>query len=116
MLGDSSLLTYDNTRIVVLRGARKELIRIAHMAHMGVVCTYQSLRVHYYWKRMKADIETALQGCRVCLIYNPPGPKDPATDLEVPIKDLQPMEEIGLDIMAWGGGRTWSVQTGQPPI
>ena len=52
---------------------------------------------------MKADVEAVLQGCEVCLTYNNPGPKDPAVTPEIPSEDLQPMEEIGLDIMAWGG-------------
>ena len=48
-------------------------------------------------------MEAALQGCEVCLMYNYPSPKDPASTPEIPTEDLQAMEEIGLHIMSWGG-------------
>ena len=62
LLQDESLMTYENTRLVVPKSVRGELIKIAHIPHMGVICTYQSLRVRYFWKQMKADVEEALQG------------------------------------------------------
>ena len=43
LLNDGMLLTYDVNRIIISRGARRELIQITHLAHMGVVCTYQAL-------------------------------------------------------------------------
>ena len=103
VLWDGSLLTYDLTRLVIPRAAWKELICLAHLSHMGVICTYQSLRCRYYWKGMKNDVQVMVEGCKVCCKFNPPGPKDPAVEPEVPMEDLEPMEELGLDIMQWGG-------------
>ena len=62
LLSSSTLLTYDINRIIVPRGVRRELIQIAHLGHMGIVCTYQSLCICYYWKHMKRDVEVALLG------------------------------------------------------
>ena len=71
LLQDESLMTYENTRLIVPKGVRDKLIKIAHVPHMGIICTYQSLRVRYFWKRMKADVEEALRGCEVCLTTEP---------------------------------------------
>ena len=93
-----SLMTLDNTRLVIPEGAQKKLVNQAHMSHQGVTRTLQSLSVRYYWPRMRNMVQDIVQDCEYCAKYNRAQPRDPPVEPEVDLEELDPMEMVGLDV------------------
>ncbi len=93
-----SLMTLDNSRLVIPEGAQKKLISQAHMSHQGVTRTLRSLTVRYYWPKMRHMVQEAVQDCEYCARYNRAPARDPPVEPEVDLEELDPMEMVGLDI------------------
>ena len=87
---DSTLLTLDIKRLVVLLQARKNILKILHYSHQGISKTYAAARTRYYWPSMKEDIQQLTQACSVCKELNPKVRTNPQIKPEQPKTDLGP--------------------------
>ena len=59
-------------RIVVPQSLRKEILKLAHETHQGVVKTKQSLRTRFFFSDGMDDaIETKVKNCQACIVDQP---------------------------------------------
>ena len=56
-------------RIVIPKGARKDIMRVLHIPHLGKNKTVALARSLYYWKQMTKDIEQLIDECERCQIH-----------------------------------------------
>ncbi len=84
-------------RIMAPKGLIKKIIKIAHTAHFGTEKTYETIKQHFYWYGMRADIKNFCQTCTKCNTY-----KNHKT-LKVPLQDVTKdyaiNEYISIDII-----------------
>ena len=57
-------------RILVPKGARKDILRSLHISHMGRNKTNALAKSLYYWKHMARDIEQLVESCDKCQIHS----------------------------------------------
>ena len=53
-------------QVVIPKGGQKEVLRILHIPHQGVVKTINTAKMRHCWKGIKEDIRRKLQKCDVC--------------------------------------------------
>ena len=58
-------------RIVVPQSLRKQILKLAHETHQGIVKTKQFLRARFFWPGMDQDVETLIKGCSACVVNQP---------------------------------------------
>ena len=58
-------------RIVVPQSLRKQILKLAHETHQGIVKTKQFLRACFFWPGMDQDVETLIKGCGACVVNQP---------------------------------------------
>ena len=89
-----------NKRLIVPRSLRKEILFSLHNSllsgHLGMKKVYHKARVHYYWYRMKLDIQVYVATCTVCGKNKGHGkhPRAPLSHLPVGA----PMDRIATDL------------------
>ncbi len=96
---DDVLLRYGD-RIVVPQAARKEILRLLHVPHAGIVKTRKAAQQLYYWPGLNNDIVTLISACSACQRMQPSQPQEPLQTFPVA---LAPMERISLDIFDRAG-------------
>ncbi len=54
--------------LCVLEGMKKEIIKVAHTrgGHMGIHATIDQLRQHFYFPKLRAEVEDFVKGCKTC--------------------------------------------------
>lgn len=57
--------------IVVPQSARKQILKLAHETHQGIVKTKQFLCARFFWPGMDQDVETLIKGCSTCVVNQP---------------------------------------------
>ena len=57
-------------RILVPKGARKDILRNLHISHMGRNKTIALAKSLYYWKHMARDIEHLVESCDKCQVHS----------------------------------------------
>ena len=86
-------------RIVVPQSLQKQILKLGHETHQGIVKTKQFLRTCFFWSGMDEAAETMIRNCQACVLNQPlnkytplqptPLPRDPwvkgAVDLVGPI-------------------------------
>ncbi|EGD76334.1 hypothetical protein PTSG_11674 [Salpingoeca rosetta] len=123
-LNDEDLLIYqehpEHPEDIPLRWCIPETARVPLLAefhdtptagHQGIHRTHEALARHFYWPRMRQDVERYVRSCKSCQRHKPrqgaaPGPLQP---LPVP---REPWTDISLDLVT-GLPRT---RTGQDAI
>ena len=94
-VNDLGLIELGDSRLVVPRGLRKELVKKLHAAHCGITKTQMHARSLYYWPRMNLEIKTEVENCEVCRYYLPSNSKQPFA-LAPPGRS--PMSQVGADL------------------
>ena len=56
-------------RILIPKGARKDIMRVLHTPHLGKNKTVALARSLYYWKQMTKDIEQLVDECEKCQVH-----------------------------------------------
>ena len=56
-------------RILVPKGARKDILRGLHISHLGLKKTASLAKTLYYWKNMSKEIEQLIDGCKKCQVH-----------------------------------------------
>ena len=62
-LGEADVIMLDGSRIVVPRGARKNIIKELHHAHLGLTKTYKTAKQLYFWPNMKEELRKEIDAC-----------------------------------------------------
>ena len=57
--------------IVVPQSLRKQILKLAHEMHQGIVKTKQFPRVRFFWSCMDQDVETLIKDCSACVVNQP---------------------------------------------
>ena len=52
-LGDTDVIMLDGKRIVVPKGASRNIIKELHRAHLDITKTFKTARQLYFWPNMK---------------------------------------------------------------
>ena len=58
-------------RIVVPQSLRKQILKLAHETHQGIVKTKQFLRARFFWPGVDQDVETLIKDCSACVVNQP---------------------------------------------
>ena len=53
-------------RIMILKAARKEILKMLHFAHLGQSKTIALAKQLYYWKGMSSEIKQLIDSCEQC--------------------------------------------------
>ena len=97
------VITYMSTRIVVPPSMTADLIKRAHMAHLGIGRTVLALKGRYFWPNMREQVTNFLKNCEVCLKYSRSKPTQPHNIREEDEFPTQPMERVGMDLFQFRG-------------
>ena len=60
------LIIYDGHRIVVPEAQRKEILRLLHKSHAGIVKTRAAARMSYFWNGINEAIKNMIDKCDQC--------------------------------------------------
>ena len=87
-------------RLVVPAQRRKELFNEVHSglyaSHQRAAKIHSVLSCHYWWPRMRSDIESWCKACAICLERRAGRPKKPPM---TPIPVGGPFDRVGIDIL-----------------
>lgn len=89
-------LIFMNDRLIVPKSLREKILTLLHEGHLGITKMKQAARNLYYWPQIDTHIETLVQKCYVCQMYQNNNIKEPILSHEVP---TLPFSKIGIDIM-----------------
>ena len=101
---DDTLLVLDGCRIVVPPDARRDILRLLHLPHTGIVKTYENARQKYFWPTMKNDIKQVISSCSACLEHLPSQQQEPLQQSH----SEEPMERVDMDFFSLAG-QDWLV-------
>ena len=96
---DDVLLVIDNSRIVIPKAARPDILTKLHTAHAGVTKTRQLARNLYYWPGMSNDIKIVIESCDLCQRLRASQHDEPQ---QHPRADA-PMHCVSMDLFSWAG-------------
>ena len=89
----------DNRRIVVPISAHVEILKLLHIAHVGVTKTRATAHERYFWPRMSTQIQ---QMCELCPVCHKTGKNRPhelmSVDEVTPISELRPTQVVGMNL------------------
>ena len=88
-------LVMRNTRIVVPKAARADMLRRLHVAHAGIVKTKKRARETLDWPGMSKDIETMIAACPECVENRPALAPEP--EIVTP-SARAPFESVSADL------------------
>ena len=60
-------LLYRNNLLVPPKGIRKELIKLAHMAHQSDDAMWHTVKQVWYWPNLKYELGNFYESCRPCM-------------------------------------------------
>ena len=103
-LMDDALLVVDGNKIVVPQSARKEILRLLHLPHTGVVKTIENARQLYFWPTMRNDIKQHIASCAACIRLLPSQPQEPLQLSSA----KEAMEKVDADFFS-NAGQDWLV-------
>ena len=66
---DQDLITLGE-RIIIPKGARKDILKLLHVAHLGKRKTLALASNLYYWKNMVKDITELIDNCEECQVHS----------------------------------------------
>lgn len=58
-------------RIVVQQSLQKQILKLVHKMHQGIVKMNQFLRVHFFWPGMDEATETMIKNCQAWVLHQP---------------------------------------------
>ena len=96
---DDTLIVYDNSRIVVPKSARPEILEKLHLSHSGISKTRQLAKNLFYWPGMSNAIKQMVDSCDQCQRLRPS-----LHDNVQPYPEAaEPMHSVSVDLFSWGG-------------
>ena len=96
-----SILLLDLDRIVIPRGAQKDVLKLLHIPHMGITRTRKAASARYYFPNMSGQVTQMVEGCDTCQLFEDSKPEEPQLRPH-PQEEKSPMDRIGLDVFHVG--------------
>lgn len=93
-------LILKNTRVVVPKSLRKDMLERIHYSHLGIEKCKNRAREILFWPNMNKEIEDLILNCSTCLRFQKSNPKEPLMPKEVP---FGPWEVLGTDLFYFQG-------------
>jgi len=100
---DRTLVILDGTRIVVPESMRRDVLKLLHLPHQGVVKTRKAAQQLYFWPGMTNNIKMMVESCTICQEKLPSQSVEAALEGDFP--EL-PMDAVGVDLFDVAGN-TW---------
>ena len=97
-----TVMLHEGYRLVVPPGAQKELLKLLHIPHMGLVKTKRAAAIRYYFQGMSGRIKQMTVGCAVCQRFEASKTVEP---LLQPVfrPERTAMERVAIDLFHFGG-------------
>ena len=99
-LAVSDGIVYKGLRIVVPPTMQKDMLKLIHQSHLGIVKSKQRAREVLYWPGMSAEIEDMIRNCCKCAEVQNRLPREPLMPTETP---QLPFEEVASDLFEFEG-------------
>ena len=99
-LSESRGIVLKGEKIIIPLCLRKEMLKIIHSSHLGVVKCKQRARDVLFWPQMGKDIEEEIPKCTACLECQSSNPREPLFS-EKPVS--KPWESVSSDLFKWEG-------------
>ena len=96
---ECDLIVKDGCRIFVPATERKEILRLLHMSHSGIVKTRKAASTAYFWPGINAAIEGMINDCEECQRLRP----SQREEKQLKTTASRPMESISADLWQSGG-------------
>ena len=97
--GDNKLLVLNNTKMVIPRPARAQLMQHVHAAHGGYRKTHALASKFLYWPNMANDIHNMCDTCDACRDLAPARQREPPNLAKLrPVSDMFPMSDVAADL------------------
>ncbi len=84
-----------NTRIVIPKQLRKQILQIMHEFHQGIVRSKQLLRQKVWWPNIDSEVENVINNCLACQVIGDKQKQIPIQPTKLPDK---PWDKIAIDI------------------
>lgn len=81
-------------RLVVPTEYRKEILKILHVTHRGVVSSKIKAREYFYWPNMSKEVEEYILKCRICQKYQRANQKEVLQEQDPPER---PWQKVSCD-------------------
>lgn len=98
-LSISDELLFFNTKLIVPKDLREEMLTKLHEGHLGIEKVKARARQIFYWPLMSQDIENYIKKCRVCERFAMKNSKQELLSYPIPER---PWERVGADIFSYG--------------
>ena len=82
-------------QIVIPKSMRKEMLKLAHDGHLGIVKTKKRARQSVWWPQMNNQLELIVSNCTTCARYASEQRKEPLCSTPMPGR---PWEKLGADL------------------
>ena len=92
-------LVFKGQRLVVPLSLRKELISVAHNAHVGMEGCLRRMRESLFWPRMSAEVKEYISKCDTCMCFRNNQPKEPIIQNTA----TRPWSKVAADVCALHG-------------
>ena len=96
---EGDLIIKDGNKIVVPKGARREILEASHGSHSGITKTRELMRELYFWPGMGNDVRNMVEACGECQRMLPSTPKQEWMER----RSERPMEQVGVDLFEFQG-------------
>jgi hypothetical protein len=110
---DNTLVMFDSRKIVVPAGARDGVLATLLVPHTGEQKTWDTGRDRFFWPTLKSQISQMCSSCEECVASLPARKKEKLQASSRNMEELEPMEEIAVDLSASMGRTTSRWWTGR---
>ncbi|GFY70518.1 retrovirus-related Pol polyprotein from transposon 17.6 [Trichonephila inaurata madagascariensis] len=76
-------------RLVVPVKYRKEILKLLHVSHKGIVSSKIKAREYFYWPNLNRDVEEYVSKCKICQKYQRENQKEILINPEIPGRSWQ---------------------------
>ena len=87
-------------RIVIPKASRREVLQRLHKPHQGIERSKQRARQLFYWPGMSSDIQSSVETCEACQLYQASQPKETLRRSQEPTR---PFEHVSADMFSFSG-------------
>lgn len=85
----SNNLLFYNSKIIVPKSLRKDMLELIHAAHFGINKSKLRARQIFYWPHMSKDIENFINNCQTCQMNRPSNSKETLRCDTLPVRPWQ---------------------------
>ena len=89
-------LVFRGTRLVIPRKLCKQVLKLAHEGHQGIVKTKQRFRTKLWWPGIDREAEHRCRTCHGCQLVGKPLHPEPMKRTELP---TQPWQDLAADLL-----------------